>query len=80
LKDHVAALALYERAETYLSKIPSSLGTFPEKDIPLTKDDVSSLSLVLAGEMARSHAEVVLSQPNPNESGYLLQVRSLILP
>jgi hypothetical protein len=76
LKDHVAALALYERAETYITKIPSSLGTFPEKDIPVTKDDVSALSDALSGEMARSHAEVVLSQPTSNESEYLLKVVS----
>jgi hypothetical protein len=74
LKDHISALALYERVQTYLSKIPSSLGSLPEKDIPVTEDDVSSLSNVLEGEMTRSHAHVVLSQPNASESEYLQKV------
>jgi hypothetical protein len=61
-------LALYERAQTYITKIPSSLGSFPEKDIPVTKDDVTSLATTLTGELARSHAHVVLSQSNNNDS------------
>jgi hypothetical protein len=76
LKDHVAALALYERAHTYLTKIPSSLGSFPEKDIPVAKEDVSTLATTLEGEMTRSHAHVVLSQPNSNESGFLQRVHN----
>jgi len=78
LKDHIAALALYERAHTYLTKIPSSLGSLPEKDIPVEKEDVSSLATVLEGEMTRSHAHVVLSQPTSNESEYLKRVRLLV--
>jgi len=74
LKNHVAALALYEKAHTYLTKIPSSLGSFPEKDIPVAKEDVSALATTLEGEMTRSHAHVVLSQPNPNESELLQKV------
>jgi RNA-binding signal recognition particle 68 len=78
LKDHIAALALYERAHTYLTKIPSSLGSFPEKDIPVTKNDVSSLATVLEGEMTRAHAHVVLSQPTSNESEYMKKVPASI--
>ena len=68
LKDHVSALALCELAQSYISKIPSTLGSFPEKDIPVSKEDVHSLSNTLEGEMTRSHAHVILSQPNSNES------------
>src|SRR5277367_5203546 len=68
LKDHISALALCERAQSCISKIPSSLGSFPEKAIPVSTDDVSSLSDTLEGEMTRSHAHVILSQPNLNES------------
>ena len=74
LKDHAAALALYERGHTYLTKIPSSLGSFPEKDIPVEKEDVSTLATVLEGEMTRSHAHVVLSQSTFTESEYLQKV------
>lgn len=74
LTEHVSALALYERAQTYLSKIPPSLGSLPEKDIPVTKDDVASLSNIIGGEMTRSHAHVILSQPNAAESEYLQKV------
>src|SRR5271154_1848837 len=76
LKDHIAALALYERAHMYLTKIPSSLGSFPEKDIPVAKEDVSSLATVLEGEMTRSHAHVVLSRSTSTESAYLQKVFS----
>lgn len=75
LKDHVSALALYEKAQTYLTKIPSSVGTFPEKDIPVTQSDVTTLTAFLQGEMTRSHAHVILSQPSPNESTYFQTVR-----
>ena len=74
LKDYVAALALYERAHTYLTKIPSSLTSFAENDIPVKTDDISSLATVLEGEMTRSHAHVVLSQATSTESEYLQKV------
>jgi len=74
LKDHVSALALYEKAQTYLSKIPESLGSFPEKDIPVTKSDVQALMTLLQGEMTRSHAHVILSQPSATESTYFQNV------
>jgi len=74
LKDHVSALALYEKAQIYLSKIPQSLGSFAEKDIPITKSDVQALTTFLQGEMTRSHAHVILSQPSANESTYFQEV------
>jgi RNA-binding signal recognition particle 68 len=76
LKDHVSALALYEKAQAYLSKISKSLGSLPEKDIPVTKVDVTTLISLLQGEMTRSHAHVILSQPSSHESTYFQTVLS----
>jgi hypothetical protein len=73
--DHVAALALYEHGESYVSKVPSTLGV-SEKDIPVTKDDITSLANLLDAEMARSHAHVVLSQPQSSASNHVQDVRS----
>jgi len=67
LKDDVSALALYERAQTYISKTPSSLPSITD-DIPVTKEDISSLVKVLESEMTRSHAQVILSNPTQTDS------------
>ena len=67
LKDDVSALALYERAQTYISKLPSSLPSITD-DIPVTKEDISSLVKVLESEMTRSHAQVILSNPTQTDS------------
>jgi len=74
LKDHISALALYERAQSYISKIPSSMGSLPETDIPVTKDDIESLLTTLEGELTRSHANVIVSQPSSIETEHLNKV------
>jgi signal recognition particle subunit SRP68 len=74
LKDHVSALALYEKAQIYLNKIPESLGSFPEKDIPVSETDVRTQISLLRGELTRSHTHVILSQPSVAESTYFQTV------
>jgi len=67
LKDDVAALALYDRAQTYISKLPSSPSSITQ-DIPITKDDISSLAKSMQSEMTHAHAQVILSNPSGTES------------
>jgi len=67
LKDDLAALALYDKAQTYISKLPSSPSLITQ-DIPVTKDDMSSLAKSMQSEMTRAHAQVILSNPSGMES------------
>jgi hypothetical protein len=79
LKDDISALALYERAQSYISKLPSSLPSITD-DIPITKDDISSLIKTLESEMTRAHAQVILSNPTQIDSAQkVLQLTSLKL-
>jgi hypothetical protein len=50
------------------------MGNLPETDIPVTKEDITSLLNILEGETIRSQAQVVLSQPSPSETGHLINV------
>jgi hypothetical protein len=75
LKDHISALALYEKAQTYLAKIPQSLASFPEKDIPVYEADVRTQISLLRGEMTRCHSHVILSRPSVTESTYFQTVQ-----
>jgi hypothetical protein len=67
LRDDLAALALYDRAQTYISKLPSS-PTSITQDIPVTKDDILSIDKALQSEMTRAHAQVIHSNPSGTES------------
>jgi hypothetical protein len=73
LKDHVSALALYDRAQTYLDQLAPS--KFIEQDIPVSEDDIATLATTLKGELTRSHVNVVLSQPTFEDTDYLKKVR-----
>ena len=79
LKNHISALALYERAQTYLSKIPSSIGSIAEKDIPVTFEEVSAISTHLQSELIRAHSHVIVTLPNPNEPERIRKVHPLLM-
>lgn len=79
LKDHIAALALYEQAQTYLSKIAPSIASPTENDIPVSKGDISSLLTVIKTEMKRFHAHAILFHSPSHQSSFLQKVSDYFL-